>query len=529
MKKFLNHSLKFKFGLSAILRNPLRIIVSLLTAIVAFGIVGMCVFTYTYDIVVWEKDIFLNYSDDPYVNMVYTYGRIYGELGDVWAPSEELTYEKYHELLDKVEGLGDNYAVTYQTSEGGVFGEAISLGVSRINKFLGQRGDNESEAIYCEYNGERLFAPYVSPKYESLNGKLLLGSSAYDLLYSLITIYSGEEAMDEFGYTLVGRLPEKYNEIAIPQWLYNSFLCYGYRNPDTGEVTKISSEEDIIGKRLWLTGDSYYARDEKYIKIDGVITGVIHVDYASDPMVNHMKISEDNKTIAFSFDYSIPPHLGLAVSEDFFETYRRRDEGGYIGCVTVSRSSENIEKYFDYLTEWKRGLSFYDIIDVDRLSKLHLNYVMPMSINGLYTSLPEVFNAATIYFKIVPFLTPFAFVLLTYFAVSTVYGRRREIGIFRSMGMSKTKIWLSFLIPLAVAAIITSIAATAVELGFMGYMNAFLYRKAESPMMVGFYPFTLNAPTLLLTFLSPILTVTISSAVALFFLTRKSVCSLIAK
>jgi len=528
----INHSLKFKFGWKALFRNPVRIIVSVITAIIAIGIAGMCIFTNTYNMVNWEKEMFFNDADDPYINITIdpmdNNPRI-SSVSNAYADRGYFTKERYISLIKDIENIGGGYATMLFSNYSTASEEDFS--VYKLWDYLGSDQNTEvHENLYYEYNGETILAPYAY--FSGTTDDMFIMNNRKDisrLFFSAITIYSGEDALNDFGYTLVGKLPEKKNEVAIPQWLYNSFLCYGYRNPDTGEVTKISSEEDIIGKGLRLTGDMV---NHENSSVSAKIVGVIHNDL-NDAYMNDFEYIDGN-ILDKTGTYSTPPYLGVVVSEEFFYNYRADRSAisteAYVNHVTVSRKSEHAEEYFNYVTAWKQGKSLLDLYgNPDVYSVPVAKYVMSQRTYYLYGATPYIFQQTTIYFRIIPFLMPFAFVLLIYFSVSTIYGKRKEIGIFCSMGMSRKKLWLSFMASLFAVAVAVSLGGLAVELGFMGYMNAELLAFAKTTELVGFYPFTLNLPTLLFTFLSPLVTVTISSAITLFLLTRRSVCSLIAK
>jgi len=529
----LKHNLKFKFGLGALLRNPLRIIAAFFTAVIAIGIAGLCIFTDTYDMLVWEKNIFLNYNDDWYITISVDNA----EMSQVSASTSNglatsgMVYEDYKTLLHELDGMNTGYAtvlwssVTYEVEEADHI-----FSVYHLADYLGDNAEldeKDGHTVYYEYNGRQLFAPYISKTKYSYDGtdsdrEFTYNAELYYDLFGAMTIYSGQNALDEFGYTLVGKLPEKVNEVAIPQWLYNSFLCYGYNDPATNKVTAINSEEDIIGKTLQLAGD--FPPDYEGGTFEATIVGVVHSDCENDPAFANIK--EIAGKLNLSDEYSIAPQTGIVICSDFFEEYNGNKTRT---CVVISRISGRAEEYFDYLTSWRKGSSYRKIVDPDAWPEIYVNYGMPYSILKLYTNLSTVFDSTTIYLKIVPFLVPLAIVLLIYLSVSTAVGRRREIGIIRSLGMENSKILLSLFIPLVVMAIAVSLVGLGVELAFLNYMNNYLFDVAQKALTTGFYPFTLTPPTLLFTFLSPVLTVGISLAVTMAVLARRPIRALVAK
>ena len=76
-----------------------------------------------------------------------------------------------------------------------------------------------------------------------------------------------ETALEYFDYTLIGRLPQNENEVAIPLCLYNTFEFFGIIDSD-GINYDISKPEDIIGKNLNIEA---YTSKPYYAKIVGVV------------------------------------------------------------------------------------------------------------------------------------------------------------------------------------------------------------------------------------------------------------------
>lgn len=518
-----SNNLKIKFGLGAIFRNPLRLIGAMLTSIVTMCIAGLCAFTYSYSAIEWEKDIFLNYLDDPYINIVVSSGSSTEFAGNIIDIEDDFTSAKYAEIRDKVTELGGNYATM-------IWGQNVnpintSFSIYELNGYLGKNEEIDNgeskETVYHEYNGEKILAPYVSVSQDYRN------SSLYWAFFEAMTVYSSEAALDDFGYTIVGKLPEEYNEVAIPQWLYNSFLCYGYRNPDVGEEIKISSNDDIIGKTIKLVGD--WKNNERRI-VEATIVGVVHSDTENEKSFLDIDYEKNGKFRQLSTDYSLPPQVGLAVSQKFLNSYHTaKNTERYVNCVTVSRTTGLAEKYFDYITAWKADDTF---MNVWSNGDSKITYAMPECIRMIYMGLPHVFESTTIYFKIIPFIIPLAVGVLAYFTISTVYGRKREMGILRSLGTSNFKIWLTYMLLFILVAAVISCAALGAELIFLKYMNNILLSEANyinAGLSVRFYPFALTSEAWLFTFLAPVLVVTLSLAVVMLVLSRRSICALTAK
>lgn len=101
--------------------------------------------------------------------------------------------------------------------------------------------------------------------------------NAYPDIFTNCAKFGGYVAIDEnvcrnFGFELVGRLPEKYDEIVITQYSLRSFITYGYSDRQ-GNTAEISSAEDMLGKSI-VTGNIYYD-GEVTLKNSYTVCGVI--------------------------------------------------------------------------------------------------------------------------------------------------------------------------------------------------------------------------------------------------------------
>ena len=64
--------LGLKFGFKMLFRNPVRAVASLLTAIVAFGIAGMCIFAMCYRLLPIERALYFHEDAGKYTNIRMT-------------------------------------------------------------------------------------------------------------------------------------------------------------------------------------------------------------------------------------------------------------------------------------------------------------------------------------------------------------------------------------------------------------------------------------------------------------------------
>ena len=77
--------------------------------------------------------------------------------------------------------------------------------------------------------------------------------------------------LDRTGFTLLaGELPEGESQIAVSEYICQTFMIGGYRATDSGAFQKIESTADMVGKSLVLGGKRY--------KISGVIDTKFNID-----------------------------------------------------------------------------------------------------------------------------------------------------------------------------------------------------------------------------------------------------------
>ena len=525
--------LRFKYGLKMLFRNPVRIAASFLAAIIALGIAGMCIFMQTYNILLWGKQLFFEYSglisgiNDPYIGFVWNRQNTYPNF----FTSPKFTKEGLEQAEAMIEDLGGYAILCYENRDPPI--------VSAVDLYKYVNG-NETN-FWGEHNGEILFAPYPNQADKIvLQQQTQKQKACVDIsrqLYECMTVYSGEDAMEAFGYTLVGKLPEAEDEVAVPQWLYNCFLCYGYKSTD-GTVYEINSEADIIGKTLQLYHGiaSYPIVDNSNRIIEAEIVGVIHTDYEAEHFPERIfSVKENNRGerlsvenydsyTARSGEYLPAPHMGLVISREYMMNYTQNNTAATL--IEVPRYQPYSEQYFDrfYRTDESSSNEFY-------LSGTnYLRIASSPAVVTLDISVREIYEDVAIFFQIVPYFGLFAALLLIYLCFSTVMGKRRGIGIMQSMGASKWQTILTIGVPILLFCLLCSLGALCVELGFLSYMNGRLtntiaeleyfydYSVVELP-----YPFTLGWQTWLFTFGVPIAIAAVTTLVTVWLVFRTPV------
>ena len=549
--------LRFKYGLQMLLRNPVRMIASFLTAIAALGIAGMCVFTYNYNTVSWEHELYFRYSDDKYTNI--TYGD--NPQGNFLLTNLDTTREEMELLEADIREIGGEYAI--QITQGQTISSSSGGGPNRISQSFGVDslpdmfaveygkvdGEFPDSQAFCEYKGEMLFAPYLG---SWQGGRLEMERGAdmdtYQDFFEQTTVYSSEAALEEFGYELVGKLPEKKEEVAIPQWLYNCFLCYGYKSADGTEYV-IEREDDIIGKTLpmigweavevWVDG-TYVKTMYEQSNFDATIVGVVHTDLEAEGFFEknlyyRSDCGQEQCLAGLNSDYSRPPHVGVIISRDYLMNHRvnnwySTDSRSFIDCITVLRNGEHAEEYFDYVTAWRGDRDYLRTWQAETISVRQPSYAMPRPVSIFYSKISFIFFETSVYFDIIPYLGVFAAVLLMYLCFSTVMGKRRGVGIMQSMGASKWQMTVTIGVPLLLFCLLCSVGAVFVELGFLSYMNGRLMHDASLALTEAGYeilslpnPFMIGWQTWLFTFGVPLLIAAVTTLVTVWLVFRTPV------
>lgn len=153
-------------------------------------------------------------------------------------------------------------------------------------------------SVYLDYHDADWFVArkcFNETEYERL--KTLVKCDRYDKVYSfgnhVYDNYAVQEAngerelafwgnieidqsfVSDYGFTLYGEYPQSYDEIVIPDYMFEGFKTYGY-TPKDGTAQTVSSYDDIIGKTLShkhraYLGEGNYRDEYLTYKIVGVL------------------------------------------------------------------------------------------------------------------------------------------------------------------------------------------------------------------------------------------------------------------
>lgn len=350
-----------KMGLSGLKTKPVRLIFTVFLSVVAFTLFGVVATMMNFDA---AYSVAKAMESSPYDNVELSKNYKYVQQGfskvdgGEWEPqnSYESTYstlfteKDVEDLNNNGEGLKFigvyNYSVDRKLDGGLESGRTFSImgniGTVKTNDFYSKNGEIYGFANVKKYcNGE--------------------------------------------DFTLVGDYPSSDDEIAVSDYIYQSFKAYGYRN-DSG-VVDIKSEQDLIGKTLNLGNDK-----SKTFKITGVIkvNGSLYTDSRFTAIKNRADSNEEsssegknpnamtadekayqNNVFTFNDYLAGSLHTVLFVNDDFYAANKNNFAYNYAGSYVngkyflgkvVSETADDFGRdtvwYFDEDTLKSNGSSF---------------------------------------------------------------------------------------------------------------------------------------------------------------------------
>ena len=213
-----------------------------------------------------------------------------------------------------------------------------------------------------------------------------------------------EEECDRLGYTVIGRLPQNTEEIAINECIYNVFTIAGLLEEE--QLFDISSYEDIIGHKITIGVDAVVGQGELKTITGVVITGCDRACYAQHCDPEERVDGWDWETY----------HDKIFVSQDFFE------EWTYALCSTPQSKAE--------LTKMIRFIMDSDDPYVLGEFYTFTNPTVYRCFSGV--SVASMMKMLALYLSII-FLF-FAILLLSNFIFTSMRRQMKQIGILSALG-----------------------------------------------------------------------------------------------
>ena len=448
-----------KLGFLAVLRNPVRLVVALLLTVFSIGVTSCMLTLRGFDQISMERAPLLKAPDAEFITLTVGDGILEGE--GTHFPSYGLNVKQAEELGARLSEFGCPYA--YRTEKSAVIDYSRFF---RDQKKAGTFDEEDNFAPYAPWTGSNEFT----------TGEAMI---ALSFLQMRGTVFSGEEFLQEAGIPLYGRLPAGLNEVAVPDYIYRSFCMYGYYDPFTGETADIRSEDDLIGKTvyLWAGWDWYYQSLDEVVPAK--IVGIMGVDLTSERFLKYLGTTQQDpsSTVANSEGlclivedpgYTIPV-FATAVSKEYFE---KCGELYKMTGVSVVRDTPYFDEWFRLATSWRKwqypGKAFPSM-------KTKISYRYPGGSGSLLNGLSSVYSRRIAPYRVLLNLSPLFLVVtvgyFVYFCLASVNAKSRSIGVLRSLGATNRQVFLSFAVPLILFGLIAGACSIAIPLWYVHSIN----------------------------------------------------------
>lgn len=439
--RFIDSHLPFrhalKMGLSSVFAKPLRLAVTLVLTMVAFIVFGVFSTLVTFD----ENEMAaetLSSSDfgaavlkkNGLINMrrfVYLPG--VGETGETIDYTVSISTGLYGCYISEEEFLETNRLFP-EMQFVPVFNLNDPLNFARYN----QRG--RSNHFYAPFQNFQGFVPVSKTE----------GNRAFALV--------------------AGTAPSAADEIAVSQYVYESFLQFGCVNRTTNEIEAIGSYDDLIGKTIEL----YINVRSVYLKITGIFDPQEEFTEFLDLKTGQAQkqyLTLDLRKEALAEVFASSMSSLCVVGDGFYHDYAYLD----MDRTTVESHVNNIIKDAD-------GKTSYQFVSCDYTEAPDAPYqFLYASLNGArsakcseffhdvvrregdcqwsttYPFLSEITKSESLLNKIFPIigsvagiLAVFAALLLFNFISASINARKKEIGILRAVGARGIDIFKIFFI-----------------------------------------------------------------------------------
>ena len=178
----------------------------------------------------------------------------------------------------------------------------------------------------------------------------------------------GKDYADRHFDLMAGRYPEKWNEVALTHYTYETFCKYGFKSE--GVNTEVNSPHDLLGKRIFIKPET----EGYYLTIVGIydvgkipekfdILKTIKADAPDSVKMPYYDISQAlNECYLYSGFYRI----GF-VSDRFFDIIdlRIREAGRYEPFIEAEFFSELQPSGISKYSEWQKFAAFDELADFD--------------------------------------------------------------------------------------------------------------------------------------------------------------------
>ena len=410
-----------KIGCSNFKHHPFRLFSTILLSVIAFSLLGISLTIAFMDPAKAFAEAMIRdgiefsaiYKEEYYENPNVIDQSLDQFLGEPSPPSRELpmTMEDVEFLQSK---FGNSYALVY-----GPYSQTI---VSFQNSVAATLKQMQEAALA---NPDTNYHPHA-------NGFIAMT----------------EEECERLGYTVIGRLPQNTEEIAINEGIYNVFTIAGLL--EDAQLYEIADYEDIIGHKLTI---GMQGPGDGELK---TITGVVVTGCDRECFVSHYEPEER----VDGWDWETY-HDKIFVSQDFFE------EWTYALCSTPQSKAE--------LTKMIRFIMDSD--DPYVLGEFY-TFTNP-TVYGCFgaVSVASMMKMLALYLSILFLL--FAMLLLSNFIFTSMRRQMKQIGILSALGAGFKDLCTVY--GSAIVAMCSVIASITVVLQIfgVGWFNTFLKTQSR--------------------------------------------------
>lgn len=240
----------FRIGASGLKYKKFRLVVTIFLSVVAFGLFGLADTFGAYD--------HINTCTNSIIDSKQSYAAL---------------VKSYNDISDGALGLFDGMYIGTECRISDNDIKQIKEETGRLFKGVFVPSESEASARLEGYDQGKMS--------DSIKGDYSVYSTTFAGFAEI-----DKTDLDAFGYSLEGRLPENDHEIALSKHLAKTYADFGYKKDPTlteANFEKLSSESGLIGKTLYVYGESY------------TVTGIVDTKFDFD---RYSVLQEENKTSA---------------------------------------------------------------------------------------------------------------------------------------------------------------------------------------------------------------------------------------
>ena len=243
---------------------------------------------------------------------------------------------------------------------------------------------------------------------------------------SALAMEVNEDYLQDLGYPIVGHAPKTYEEVMITDYLYDSFLQYGYQTEEITILPRDVTKDKIIGQSL-----IYEYNGKKY---ELIISGIINTGLNLEEFEG-LRVYDEN-----SYDLENELRLIRDVREGSYHTTAYFKEGflieklpnhvGYCYFLGLIHNNKDWKNIVHYLKAHEEPLKKYEL----NCGASHL--IEPILDNfDIYKKFAGIAGSVSIIFSML-----MLFSLINF----TIENKKRDMGVLRALGAKGKNIFFIF-------------------------------------------------------------------------------------